>query len=184
MTHNKKILSASVALLAAAPDKCLGVTQLNKALFYLDLATLRDHGTQATDSTYLALERGPVLANYKRRLVKPLIDERCADRHEGHPLHLLNGAEDRVHIEDEVLELANKVAAWAASKAAASVSDFSHENLGWQLAYGDGIGSPQPIDMHIAMQQIIDTDPWQEPLDEATMAIVEEIDSGAELYDW
>ncbi len=45
---------------------------LNKALFYLDLYTLRDQGKLLTECEYIALPAGPTVASYERRLVRDL----------------------------------------------------------------------------------------------------------------
>ena len=46
--------------------------------------------------------------------------------------------------------------------ASRQASDFSHENSGWQLAwdtYGR-TGKPTAVNMRIALQQIVEDDPW------------------------
>ena len=54
------------------------------------------------------------------------------------------------------------------------MSDFSHDNPGWRIAHEDeklADGRKQVVDMNIAMQQIIDDDPWiDEPRGDALRA--------------
>lgn len=43
-------------------------------------------------------------------------------------------------------------------------SDFSHQNPGWQLAWNHFLrdGKPVAVNMRIAMQQIVESDPWMQ----------------------
>ncbi len=45
-----------------------------------------------------------------------------------------------------------------------SASEFSHKNPGWQIAWNQYLrnGKPIAINLRIAMQQIIERDPWME----------------------
>ena len=61
MSSNEKserLIEAAAAILNAAPDRRLNAVVLNKALFYLDLASLRDRGETVTHNSYIALEKG------------------------------------------------------------------------------------------------------------------------------
>ena len=43
-------------------------------------------------------------------------------------------------------------------------SDYSHENPGWRLAWNEfrRSGKPCPINMRVALQQIVEDDPWMD----------------------
>ena len=56
---SERLIEAAAAILNAAPDRRLNAVVLNKALFYLDLASLRDRGETVTHNSYIALEKGP-----------------------------------------------------------------------------------------------------------------------------
>ena len=73
-----RLVEAAAVLLEGAPHHALNVTNLNKALFYLDLVALRDRGDTITRTTYLALTQGPVVAKYPTRLVQALENARLA----------------------------------------------------------------------------------------------------------
>src|SRR5262245_21678262 len=67
-----RLIEATVALLASAPGRRMQVTNINKGLFYLDLAALRDTGQTITKNVYLALKQGPIMHRYQDLLVKDL----------------------------------------------------------------------------------------------------------------
>src|SRR4029078_3810977 len=71
-TMVNKLMQASMALLQATPDQQMNIVVLNKALFYLDLAALRDVAHVRPDQKYLALPMGPVLDKYERRIIRDL----------------------------------------------------------------------------------------------------------------
>ena len=77
-----RLLEAAAALLSAAKDKRLNTTNLNKAVFYLDLFALRYLGAPVTRSAFIALKLGPVVAKYEKRLIKPLMEEGIAVQEE------------------------------------------------------------------------------------------------------
>lgn len=160
--RSRRLIDAAVALLAAAPEHCMSAVQLNMALFYLDLAALKDHGAPVTGNTYLALDQGPVVARYKERLVGQLEGLGLAkqtDLGRSKPIHLVGTPEIRLDADSR--KLAGKIAHWTCKKTATELSDFSHDNPGWRLAYSDREGrQPKPIDLLIAMQQIVDDDLW------------------------
>lgn len=163
----ERLLNAAAALLEALPGHKLSTTQLNKALFYFDLAHLRDFGETYTGTTYIALRQGPVVAKYKDRLVKTLEAEGIARQGS-------DGRSKPIQLDDErpsgwgsmdaeAGTLARRVADWAHRKRATEISDFSHRNPGWKHAYDTGCGrssSPRPINLVLALQQIVDEDPW------------------------
>ena len=79
----------------------------------------------------------------------------------------------------EIRDVAREVAEFCARKTVTSLSDISHKNPGWDIAWKEGQrkGCVRPINMLIAMQQIVDDDPWmQRPLDEAERAACERAD--------
>jgi hypothetical protein len=55
-----------------APGRRLSAIVLNKAIVYLDLASLRDRGATVTHNAHVAIQQGPVGAKYPRRLVAQL----------------------------------------------------------------------------------------------------------------
>ena len=62
----------AMAILQATDQGRLGITVLNKALFYADLAALRDLGKTLTGSGYVAIPNGPVVNHYERAVVRDL----------------------------------------------------------------------------------------------------------------
>jgi uncharacterized phage-associated protein len=168
-----RALEAAVALLEGAPSKRLQVTNLNKGLFYLDLVALRDTGDTLTGAPYVALKQGPVLDQYKVDLIPSLMAAGFArqdDQGMEKPVVLLKPCESYHYMDDYLRSMAAAIARHVASKTAASISEFSHQNPGWIAAFEDGQGinvSPRRINMMLAMQQILDRDPWlDEPADE------------------
>ena len=69
---SERLMEAAAAILNAAPEHRLNAVVLNKALFYLDLASLRDRGEPVTHNSYIALQNGPVVAKYQQRLIEQL----------------------------------------------------------------------------------------------------------------
>ncbi len=158
-----------MAILQATSHGRLGITVLNKALFYADLRALRDLGHALTDSGFIALPQGPVVNHYERALVRDLDRLRLAEQlPDGllKPLVVREQIRDFKLLSPEEVGIAQLVGRVIQARSAAWVSDYSHENLAWQHAFRGGVGSP--IDMGIAMQQILDDDPW---LDEDSPAV-------------
>ena len=139
---------------------------LNKALFYLDLAHLRDTGAVFTTTAYIALPLGPVVARYETKLIRPLEKAGIAVQGEdGFARPVRFTASETIETPsatDYIADLASKVANWAGELTSTKVSDFSHENLGWKFARNKHDGRPSSINMTIAMQQVLDADPWLE----------------------
>lgn len=162
------LLAAAVEILRAAPGHALKTVLLNKALFYLDLCALRDTGQAVTDSAYIALEHGPVVARYDKRLVRALRDEGLAEQLETadaleKPIRLTADASMDTRLNPYVRRKAVEVARYFALLSSKRASEISHRNPGWQLAYAAGAkqgGAPKAIDMRIALQEIVDADPW------------------------
>lgn len=139
-------------------------TNLNKALFYLDLLWLRDTGETFTGEEYVAIRHGPVVRDYPSRLIQSMLAHRLVSEEEvrlnswmvAKPLTLVVHPEPP---EDEHLELlARQVADFMSNLAAVDVSEMSHSNLGWKLAYEAGEG--QAIDMVVALDQVAGDDAW------------------------
>jgi hypothetical protein len=168
---NGRLLEAAAALLSAAPSKELQTTNLNKALFYLDLYCLRDLGHVVTQNTFMALPEGPVVAKYDKRLIEALQKQGIAEQvKSGRSLlvKLIKMPGALKFLGAREIAIAAQVSLRCANATAREVSDFSHDNPGWQIAFASGLegGKPaKPINLLIAMQQIVDEDPWlKEPL--------------------
>lgn len=156
---------AACALISAAPGGEMQITNLNKALFYLDLEALCRLGTSYTGAEYVALRRGPVVQNYKDVLVRSMVSSHRVELIERmvwrYPAKVL-----RTHgpcaslgvpeLDDVVKDIAEAIG----GPTAARVSEFSHQNLGWMAAFAAGEG--RPINMPVAMQQLVDADAWME----------------------
>ncbi|MGN6108808.1 MAG: Panacea domain-containing protein [Kofleriaceae bacterium] len=165
-----KLMEASMALLQVTPDQQMNIVVLNKALFYLDLAALRDLGQTVTQQKYFALPMGPVVNKYDRRIVGSLEKAGLAEQitHGGaKPVRVKQRLEAFTSLSSQELELASTISAFASRFSSAMISDLSHKNIGWILASRRAAaGRPAPeIDMRIAMQQVLDCDPWlEEPI--------------------
>lgn len=172
------LLEAATWLLSSAGGE-LPITSLNKALFYLDLSALAEGGETITGATYLALPAGPVVAKYDRRIVQALEDaglaqQDVADDGVTKPVCLLQEPK-RHHLTEAQLAIAAQIGRWAKRESARSLSEYSHKNIGWKLAWHAGLGQAHPaqkVDLRIAMQQVMDRDPWldEEPTSEVEQA--------------
>ena len=185
-----RLLEAASALLCGADGQRLQMVNLNKAIFYLDLVCLRDLGSPITNTTFVALKQGPVVAHYEKRLVLPLLESGIAvgePEGQSKPIKLISPLFPMKYVTPQIQQLAENVGGWISRKTATEVSHYSHKNLGWKRAYRNGLGAhakPQPIDLSIAMQQIVDVDPWLlEPLGEESLAAVAAADQGGGA-DW
>lgn len=157
----ERLIEAAVALLDAAPNKRLKTTNLNKALFYLDLIALRDYGETVTRCNYRAFENGPVVDFYKEALIDELAKRNLAKQDEdgmSKPIVLQQGIPSFRFIDDDQRESAANIARRIGALDARRASDLSHKNPGWQDARCRG--ERAMIDMMLAMQQVIDQDPW------------------------
>ena len=156
MVDDKYLIDAAVRILASVSDGHLDVIKLNKILFYLDLKSLLECGETVTHKDFIAIKQGPVILNYRKCLVDSM-KEKGLIAVEGDTLILLNRTVfDGKFYSDEflyVLDISNDDSFW----------DWYKENIGWQIAYREGLGrgrKPQFINMHLAMQQIVD-DNWR-----------------------
>lgn len=167
-SKRKRLIEAAAAILAFTPEKRLNIVVLNKAIFYLDLASLRDFGSPISHNTFIALKQGPVIAKYPQRLIKALADEGIAHQEsieDAQPIVLQHLPNHLDFIDNYSEKLVQRIALWFSSKTSREASDFAHENLGWEIAYQEGLGMkqpPKPINLYIAMQQIMDSDPWMD----------------------
>jgi len=180
---SKVMIEAAAALLEGAGGS-LPITSLNKALFYLDLLWLLTHGRTITESTYLGLPAGPVVAKYDKRVIAALEDAGVAQQDESEdgltkPVCLTLVPQYAV-LTPEQRQAASRIGRWAASRTPSTLSDYSHGNDGWKLAWDQGLGARLPaqkIDLRIALQQLTHTDDW---LTEEPDADVSNIFSGAD----
>jgi hypothetical protein len=181
----ERLLEAAVAILAEAPERELNITQLNKALFYLDLISLRDLGEPFTKNAYIALEAGPVVANYPKRLVGALEQAGYAEQtsrdDDAKPVRLNEDFRGIRRLPDELRSSLGRLVSWVCRHTSTSISYHSHDNPGWRISYDAGLGKgrgPEPIDLRIALQQILADDPWTlEPLDQGSAETVVRIDN-------
>lgn len=152
-----------MAALQAAGGRMFMVN-LQKALFYADLIALWEYGETITGQQYLAFPYGPCIANYDRKIVKPLevaglARQETAESGYGKPVVVSREMASFPHIEPRMLEILQLIAKEAATKGATTLSGFSHDNPGWILARKkseQANGQAQPINMRFALQQFED----------------------------
>jgi uncharacterized phage-associated protein len=180
-----RLLEAAVAVLSGADGQQLNIVLLNKALFYLDLSCLRDFGQPFTCNPFVALEMGPVVAKYPQRLVKQLSDSGLAVQErkgDALPVRLVRRIEAPSFINEAIARRAAKIGQDFSRMTSKQASKLSHDNPGWELAYAEGLKVGKKvlsIDMQIAMQQIVDEDPWlTQPLSRELLTLANAADSG------
>ena len=162
-SKDDKLIQAALLLLNYAGGS-MQRTNLNKALFYLDLCWLADFGETYTRATYVAITHGPVVDHYRERLIPSLLEtglvvERAVHHRPGIVAMPLTLCGEVPPPEDATLELvARHVSDWVSSRNAVDLSELSHANLGWKTAIERGNGVV--IDMAIALEQLSDPDPW------------------------
>ena len=178
-----RLLEAAAALLDEADQQQLNIVSLNKALFYLDLASLRDLGETFTKNSYVALDQGPVIAKYQERLIAPLEKEGIAIRSRlglATPITLVKLPEFK-RITVDLRSLIKPISRWCSERSSTKLSKYSHDNPGWIVAFKDqshANGQKQIINMYIAMQQIVEDDPWtREPQAKVSRKACEAADS-------
>ncbi len=163
-----RLIEAASVVLNAAPRRWLNAVVLNKALFYVDLASLRDFGQTVTHNTYVALQQGPVVAKYQARLIGQLESRSVAkqlSKWDGSmPIELVNAPEQYRFIDTDTITLATTVTSYFAEMTSQEASLFSHDNPGWRLAWEEGrrAGSVPPVNLRIALHQIAEDDPWMD----------------------
>jgi len=163
---SQRLIEAASAILNVAPERSLNVVVLNKVLFYLDLAALRDRGDTITHNTYIAIQNGPVVAKYQQRLIRQLeelgVARQISQWNGSKPIILQRSPEHFEFLDSEALSTVAEVTNFFADATSRIASEFSHLNSGWKLAWDHYLreGQPTAINMRIAMQQIIESDPW------------------------
>jgi hypothetical protein len=173
----ERLVEAAMEVLEAAPGRELNVVLLSKALFYLDLISLLDTGATVTGTTYVALEAGPVVAKYDKRLVGALQIRGLAEQYvsgRARPIRIKRRLEHYSYLTEEQRKLAAEIGRVTSQHTSTFLSLLSHKNPGWELAYekGQRHGLPaQPIDMAIAIQQLAADDPsLNEEADEKSLS--------------
>ena len=179
--RSERLIEAASAILNAAPDRRLNIVVLNKALFYLDLASLRDRGATITHNAFIAIQHGPVIAKYPKRLVGQLEGLGIAKQISSKPIVLESCRPHFNFLDSDAMILASAVTNFFADASSRQASDYSHENAGWKRAWVESqrTGKPSVVNMRVAMQQIIEADPWMElPLidDEQLLAAADNAD--------
>ena len=161
-----RLLEAASAVLEHATDNRLNAVCLNKAIFYLDLVSLRDLGHPVTYAPFIALQNGPVVAKYDERLIGGLENAGIAVQEvdgKSKPIHLMAPVKPYRFVDPSLVPAIKLISRQFSGNSSSKASDLSHKNRGWEMAYNDGLGGgqkPLAINMLIAMQQIIGNDPW------------------------
>ncbi|QDU86786.1 hypothetical protein Pla175_01380 [Pirellulimonas nuda] len=163
-----RLIEAASAVLKAAPRCRLNAVVLHKALFYLDLASLRDRGDTITHNTYIGIQQGPVVAKYQTRLIGQLegrgVAKQLSEWDGSKPIVLECPPERFLFLDDDAMGLASAVTSHFAQLTSGEASAFSHENPGWRMAWEAYLRTKKPsaVNLHIALQQIVEDDPWMD----------------------
>lgn len=134
-------------------------------------------GKTVTRNPYIALPLGPVIAKYDKRIVNELTREGVLiqrDEENGAKPVVLKKREESLLLTHEEIELAHEIGKLFSEEfSSGRASVISHRNEGWEIAFKLGYDAgkpPRAIDMNIALQQIVDEDPWMdEPIDPAVI---------------
>jgi len=187
MLQVNKLMEATMAVLQATPKQQLNIVVLNKALFYLDLYALRDLGKAVTGQKYVALPQGPVVDQYKTKIVASLsrkgLAEQIDGQHGAKPMRVIQSLEHFAHLTADELNIANEMGEGLNRITSNAFSAFSHSNPGWILARQkyDSRSNPAPlINLRFAVQQLADDDEdgWiDEAVDDALMASLEKAEA-------
>jgi len=165
---SERLIEAASAVLNAAPERRLNIVVLNKALFYLDLASLRDCGETITHNAFIAMQHGPVIAKYAKRLIGQLeglgIAKQISQWDGSQPIVLESCRPHFNFLDSDAMILAFAVTNFFADASSRQASEYSHENAGWKRAWCESqrTGKLAVVNMRVAMQQIIEADPWME----------------------
>ena len=161
-----RLLEAASVLLEHAKEHRLNAVCLNKALFYLDLVSMRDTGLPVTFAPFVAIHNGPVVAKYDSKLIGELEKAGIAEQEEdgkAKPIRLKSPVSHRRFVHESLVPAIKRISEEFSGNVSNKASEMSHKNLGWQMAYNAGLKAKSQalsINMQIAMQQIIDSDPW------------------------
>lgn len=161
-SSNDRLMQAATELLDYAGGT-MNRYQLNKGLFLLDLYHFSETGETFTGVTYLAYEHGPVVQDYKERLIRPLCQQNIAfepqhdQERDGQwkSLILVRRSEGAPPV---VLERLGRRAIDHLHDPRFDVEGFMHANPGWRAARARG--PLEPIDMLLAYQHIAPRDGW------------------------
>ena len=121
-----------------------------------------------THNSYIAIRNGPVVAKYQQRLIRQLesrnIAKQISEWDGSMPIVLESCPEHFQFVDADTLILASKVTPFFASMTSKQASLYSHDNPGWKLAWDDfgRTKKPAAINLRIALQQIIEDDPWMD----------------------
>lgn len=165
---SQRLIEAASAVLHAATGHALNAVVLNKVLFYLDLAALRDRGETITRNPYIALQNGPVIARYQQRLIDRLdemgIAQQISQWDGSKPVVLKACPEHFEFLNSDDMIKVSEVTSFFANSTSRTASEFSHKNPGWQIAWNQyqREGKPASVNMRIAIQQILEADPWMQ----------------------
>ncbi len=186
MAKANKLMEAAMVVLQATPQQQLNIVVLNKALFYLDLYALRDLGKVVTGQKYVALPQGPVVDQYKTRVVKSLSDAGLAKQlstdTNAKPMRVVTPLERFHHLSADERLIAKEMGEGLNRFTSTAISTFSHDNPGWIIArqkYSESNPAPV-INMQLALQQLADEDDdaWiDEAVDETLMASLEKAEA-------
>lgn len=153
--------AAVIALQGAGGS--LRAVVFQKALFYSELLALRDLGRPIIDTTFMAIQMGPVVANAHRKLIPDMDGAGLAQQTEHGKMKPLRLTDVGWHytstlIDDPEVEILKRVGRDLADVTSDFISKVSHANPGWDLAWRTGQGAglpPQPINMLLALQDPI-----------------------------
>lgn len=151
-----RLIEASAVLLEVFGDGQFRARDLSTALFYLDLLVLRDAGFLLTGANFFALPTCPAVWADPELLVRILV-QTGALREEDGRLSRAKKFEGATYLDMNILmTLAKEVREFLFPNPSFSI------NPGWKaaMARSAASGQPQPIGMGLAMQQVVDPDPW------------------------
>jgi uncharacterized phage-associated protein len=189
----RRRLAETAAFLLAEAGGALPIVSVNKGLFYSDLRALRDLGHQITEAKYIALKAGPVVCAYERHVIDALERTGIAQQEEledgSKPLYLITDFAPKALTADEQ-EIVRAIAKWAKSESPTELSNFSHKTPAWQKAWNSacaGKALNRDIDMMLALQQIVEADPWLDVApssEERSLFVAAHASDAAEAVPW
>lgn len=136
---------------------------------------LYNWGDTVTGQRYFALPKGPVVDKYEKRIVKQMTKAGWVTQlmdGKAKPLLVAKPFSTFDALTTDELQLAEQVSKRFETMTSTAASDLSHNNAGWILArsrHREGHAAVL-IDLHVAMQELLDDDPWlNTPPDEALL---------------